>query len=230
VEWQDYLGFLRRRWWIIAVIVAVDVVVSGYVFARTYRHAGYQACLTAFVADLSSPSAIIAPQTSIQAEGQLLAGETAANFFGDDVIDVAESQHVARYISGQLAARGLPNTGTGDINGAVSGSRRDRTIKLCVNNPNSESALAAAGVLGTAMTTGRRAFLGPKVGQRVYVGIVSDPSVAKVSTRHDELNFGLRVILGLLLGIGIALLWDALDPRVRNRQDVERALGAPVLS
>jgi capsular polysaccharide biosynthesis protein len=230
VEWQDYLGFLQRRWPIIGAVLAIVVVGSAYLFLKSYRHAGYQACVTAYVADISAPGLISAPETSLAAEGQLLAGETAANFFGDDVIDVAESQHVAQYVSARLAARHLPNTAAGDINGAVSGSRRDRTVTLCVNNPNSQSALAVAAELGSAMTVHRRAFLGTKIGQRVYVGIVSDPSVSKVSTRHDLFNFGLRVLLGLLLALGVALLWDALDPRVRNRQDVERALGAPILS
>jgi capsular polysaccharide biosynthesis protein len=230
VEWHDYLGILRRRWIIIAAILAVDVVSSGYLFLRSYRHAGYQACVTVYVADVSAPGLVAAPETSLAAEGQLLAGETAANFFGDDVLDVAESQHVAAYISARLAPRHLPNAATGDINGAVGGSRRDRTVAMCVTNPDSDTALAAAAVLGNAMTKHRNAFLGGKIGRRVYVGVVSDPSVGKVSTRHDLVNFGLRVLLGLLLAIGVALLWDALDPTVRNRQDVERALGVPILS
>jgi capsular polysaccharide biosynthesis protein len=230
MDWRDYWEIVGRRWAIVAVIVVLDVLASGYLFARSYKKLGYQACLTAYVADVSAPSTIIAPQTSIQAEGQLLAGETAANFYADDVLDVAESQHVARFISAQLAPQRLPNTSTGDINGAISGSRRDRTLSMCVSNPSSASALAAASTLGSAMTVHRSKFLGPKIGQRAYVGIISDPSVGKVSSRHDLLNLGLRIILGLLLAIGVALIWDAIDPRVRNRRDVERTLGVPVLS
>jgi tyrosine-protein kinase len=43
-------------------------------------------------------------------------------------------------------------------------------------------------------------------------------------------NALLGVFLGLLLGLGIAFLWETLDKRVRSEDEIERRLGLPLLS
>jgi tyrosine-protein kinase len=43
-------------------------------------------------------------------------------------------------------------------------------------------------------------------------------------------NGMLGAFLGLLLGLGIAFLWEALDKRVRSEDELERRLGLPLLS
>jgi capsular polysaccharide biosynthesis protein len=227
--WDQYLGILRRRWKTLAVLVALDLVISGALFLRSVRHLGYQACTTVYVADVGAPGLISAPETALQQEGALLAGETAANFFGDDVVDVAGSQHVARFVSRLLAGRNLPNTAQGDINGAVGGSRRDRTVSLCATNPNEQSALAIAGGVGLAMTRYRSLFFGSQMAKRVYTAVVSDPSASKASARHELTVFAEQFILGLLVAGGLVLLWDALDPRVRDRRDLAAGAGVPVI-
>ncbi|HLJ69655.1 MAG TPA: hypothetical protein VKX16_20040 [Chloroflexota bacterium] len=223
-----YIAILRRRWPILVAIIALDVLVSGYLYRKAHNAAGFQACTTLYVADVTAPGMVSAADTN--ATAQLLAGESAANFFGDDINDVAQSQHVAAYVSARLAPRHLPNTSPSDIDGAVSASRLDRTLHLCVSNAYSTSALAAAQVLGTAMTSDRALFVGKAMAKRTFVNVISDASVGPASSSHALLNFGLRVILGVLLAIGLGLMWDALDPRVRDKRDLERTLGVPVLA
>lgn len=43
-------------------------------------------------------------------------------------------------------------------------------------------------------------------------------------------NATLGAFLGLLLGLGIAFLWETLDKRVRTEEEIERRLGMPLLS
>src|SRR5690348_3879525 len=118
MEWEHYWGVLRRRWLIIVVILLLDLLAGAFVYARSRRAAGYRACTTLYVADVSSPSLIAAPPTTLETAGQLLAGETAANFFGDDILDVAQSSKVASYVSASLAGQGLPHSAENDINGS----------------------------------------------------------------------------------------------------------------
>lgn len=239
MPWDRYWGILRRRWLIIVAVILLDVLVSGYLFAKSYRHAGYQGCVTLYVADVGAPSLISAPSDTLDTAGQLLAGETAANFFADDILDVAQSQRVAAAISRTLREAAmvsralrptLSNIAAADINGSISGSRRDRTVTLCDTNPNQASALAIAGQLGNAMTSGRAQFVGAAVAKRVFVKVISSASVGAVSASHQLLNFALRVILGILVAAGLALLWDALDPAVRDRRDLAATLGVPVIA
>ncbi|MGH2443383.1 MAG: hypothetical protein ACRDFX_09495 [Chloroflexota bacterium] len=216
MTWRAYIGIFKRRWAVIAVVIVLDLLISGYLLARASRHLAYQGCVTLYVADVSAPSLISAPQTTLDTAGQLLAGETAANFFGDDILDVAESQHVALFVTRRIQPQRLPNTSIGDINGSISGMRRDRTVNLCVSNPNSASALAAAGALGTAMTVDRGRFIGKAMAKRTFVSVISDPSSTKTSLRHDLTNFALQVIVGILVALGLALLWETMDPAPRE--------------
>lgn len=221
MTWSSYADILRRRWPIVAAILLLDVLVSGALFARAYRHVGYAGCVTVYVADVSAPS------VTLETTDQLLAGETAANFFGDDILDVAQSSDVARTISDALGPAHLPNSAPGEL--AVSGARKDRTVNLCVANPSAATAGAAAQLLGYEMTKNRAHFIGKKMARRTYVRVISPASVGKVSASHQLVNLVLRLVLGLLVALGLALLWDAVDPTVRDRLDVERALGVPVL-
>jgi capsular polysaccharide biosynthesis protein len=65
---------------------------------------------------------------------------------------------------------------------------------------------------------------------RTFVKQISAPGVGRTSASHDLLNLALRIILGVLVALGIAFLWDALDPAARDVRDVEASLGVPVLA
>lgn len=222
-----YLGILRRRWYLIALIVCVDLAVSSYLYRKADVAAGYQGCTELYVADMSAPSGIAAPQTSLQGTGDLLAGETAANFFADDILDVAQSSSVSTYVTQKVYGNRL--TTPSAVNWNVGGSRRDRTVTLCLTSPDPAAALRGGQALATGMTTDRSMFLGV-MAKRIYTRVISPATVAPAPTSHALLSLLLRMVLGVLVALGAALLWDALDPRVRNRADVERALRVPVLS
>ena len=221
-----YLGILGRRWYLIVLIICVDLAVSAYFYRQANTNAEYQSCTELYVADMSAPSLISAPPTSLQSAGELLAGETAANFFADDILDIAQSASVSSYITDTVfPTASFPQA----PNWAVGGSRRDRTVTLCLASPDPTVALKAGEALAAAMTTDRAKFLGP-MAKRIYTRVISPASVGPAPTSHATVTLLLRLVLGVLVALGAAFLWDALDPRVRNRADVERALRVPVLS
>lgn len=57
--------------------------------------------------------------------------------------------------------------------------------------------------------------------------VATDPT--KPSSPRVFLNLFVAIFLGCLLGIGTGLLFELLDPRVRSAQDLQVALGLPVL-
>lgn len=221
MDWRSYWEIVRRRWPLVAIILLLDLLGSGYLFAKSYRSVGYQGCITLYVADVSSPG------VTLETTDQLLAGETAANFFADDILDVAQSADVATAIGRALNGAGH---GGGNTSFSVTGARKDRTVNLCVTDPSAAVAGRAATELGTLMSSSRARFIGRKMADRTYVRVISPASVSRAPAGHALVNLLLRLVLGLLVGIGLALLWDAMDPTVRNRADVEGALGAPVLA
>jgi capsular polysaccharide biosynthesis protein len=224
MPWNAYLGILQRRWVLIAAIIALDVAASGYLYLKAHRQIGYQASLTLYVSDVSAPS------VTLETTDQLLSGETAANFFADDILDVAQSSRVAAFIGRHISSLHLPNSAPSNFSGAIGGSRKDRTVNLTLNNPNQRTALTAADALGAAMSVDRAQFIGRQMARRTFVTVVSPATVGPAPAGRALVSFALRLFLGILVALGLAFLWDALDPTVRDAHDVEHSLGLPVLA
>lgn len=61
-------------------------------------------------------------------------------------------------------------------------------------------------------------------------------SVVRPATGAEQIrptpvrNAALGAAVGIILGFGIALLWNALDRRVRSEEEIERVLGVPLLA
>ncbi|HZU13106.1 MAG TPA: hypothetical protein VFB58_09725 [Chloroflexota bacterium] len=228
MDWMSYLAILRRRWVIIAAILVLDLAATGYLYHKAQRSAGYQSCLELYVGDAGAASYIIAPGTNLMdTQSQALAGETAANFFADDVVDVSGSRSVSSYIQTDMQHGSA--LVSGPIAFSISGSRVDRTVNLCVNDADASQAGVAAAYLARAMTTDRKLFFGP-VAKRIYTNVIGAPVTSPVPSGHAALTALLRLVLGLLVALGVGFVWDALDPTVRDRADAERALGVPVIS
>lgn len=206
MAFSGYLGILLRRWWIVAGIILLDVLVSLYLYRKDTRALGAQSCLTVYVADLSSPGLISAPPTTLQAEGELLAGETAANFFGDDILDISRSRSVLQYMQRHAPSGQSQPTAFG-----VSGSRLDRTVNLCVNAPLASQAQDGANALSRAITVDRAQFIGTAMAKRWYVHVISAPLTSPAPPSHARRDLLLRIALGVLVALGAAFLWDAVD-------------------
>jgi polysaccharide biosynthesis transport protein len=57
------------------------------------------------------------------------------------------------------------------------------------------------------------------------------PATGAVQVQPKPVRNGfVGLALGLILGVGLALLWEALDTRVRSAEDIERRLGLPLLA
>jgi len=73
-----------------------------------------------------------------------------------------------------------------------------------------------------AQTTPPLQVLGTPEVEQLEEGFISAPTDRRIRAL-------LAGMLGLVLGLGLALVVDRLDPRLRERDDVEEALGLPVL-
>jgi capsular exopolysaccharide synthesis family protein len=73
-------------------------------------------------------------------------------------------------------------------------------------------------------------------GDRVGVSVLEDATVIPVSTggfqppRSQLVRTALAALIGLLVGIGLALLFERMRARVRTREEAEESAGLPVLA
>ncbi len=65
---------------------------------------------------------------------------------------------------------------------------------------------------------------------RTSVEIYSQPAIAKVpSSPNYRLNFSAGAVLGIILGVAVALIFNYFDTSIKTLEDAERSLGLPVL-
>ena len=99
-----------------------------------------------------------------------------------------------------------------------------------------ERTLATLRRKGSAATPLYRSIAQKAQDLRTIELLQSRPAIVRVASTGEKVaptpmrNAVLGLGLGLLLGIGAALLWEALDRRVRDEAEIEQLLGGPLLS
>lgn len=217
---------LRRRWWL---VLGLPAVVLGLSLA-TLRPAPaqYQARL-AFAVDVPH-SALVAGSD----EG------TAAKV-GEALVDDI-SRIIPRDVFAAAVARRLPaemQISAGELAADTSATDRHRVTDITVTRtlpPGTDetafqrelAAIAQAVVAELEENAGQWfARLGA---DEVRLTLVDAPDVTRLPpSLRQRLELPLRVLLALVLGIGLALLLHALDPRLYTAADAGRAARAPVV-
>lgn len=138
------------------------------------------------------------------------------------------SDNFAVDVSAVLAEQGSP-IATDDLIGAFRADGFHSILTLYVTWDEREQIIAITEAAVTVLQTRNQTYFPQFAAQPVQVVPLDDMSVDEVPppimTRLTPL---LRIALGLLAGIGLALLAEYLDDRLRTRADVER-IGLSVL-
>jgi polysaccharide biosynthesis transport protein len=105
-------------------------------------------------------------------------------------------------------------------------------LEIAATDRNPARAAQIANAVGQELKSAA-SELTPKRGDGVEAVQVTTIAAAEVpeqaSSPNIPRNLGAGLIVGLLLGLGIAVLRDFLDTRVRNEDDVRAVTGSPVL-
>jgi capsular exopolysaccharide synthesis family protein len=216
VELKDYLRILRERWVLIAVTTVVVVAMAGvYTLLATPQ---YQSTARVFVT------------TPATADGSAIA--QGAQFSQERV------KSYATLITGDEAAKRIIkklnlSESPGAVSSQLSTSIELDTVVLSISatDPSparaQELAQTAAEVmvgLVTELETPDGQTLSP------VKATVVDPAPKPTSpiSPQPTRNIGLGLVLGLMLGAGLAVLREVLDNRVRTAEDIARVFGEEV--
>ncbi len=220
MEIRSYFKILARWWWL---IVLPPLVVGAYTLVKRQPPSTVYGATLRFTASQ--------PQT--QASGGYDPNYyrwLTSEYIVGGLKDWVKTGAFADALSAELAARGL-NLPAGTVAGAVSGSDNQRSILLVyLSWPNDKELLTIAEAV-TAVLQTRNAAVFPQLGgQPATVTPLDKPSVGplppSLRARYDWL---LKVGLGLVAGLALALVAHYLDPWVREKDELER-LGLPVIA
>lgn len=217
VEIRDYIRVLRKGW---VFIVALTLI--GTALAATYsilQTPEYQATSKVFV--------------SVQTSGSVSDLTQGGNFAQNQVKSYADVVTTPVVLQPVIAKLGLA-TSVGQLAKQVSASSPTDTVIVEITVVNESPQLAAE--IANAVASSFQRTVGSLVPESadgiapVQITLLQQATIpGSPASPNTPVNIALGAVVGLIIGLGIALLREALDTRVRNERDVEILTDAPIL-
>jgi len=217
VELKDYIHVIRKRWQIIVAVMLV--VVAGAALATALSPKVYEATTQLFVSTSGSSdsNALLSGSNFTQQRVKSYADVITTPNVLDPVIQTLQLNTTAAKLGDQITATVPLDT---------------VLIEVAVTNTDPRVAAEVADAVGKQFTKTVADLESVTKGQPspVKVTVVSAPTVptAPISPKPTR-NLALGVVLGLLLGLGLALLRDLLDTTIKNEKDCAEVTDATVV-
>lgn len=217
VEIRDYLRVLRARWKSIIAVTVLGVaaaVLGTFLTTPLYAASSQLFVSTTGTADVSAAyQGNLFSQQRVTSYAELIKGEEVAQRVVDD-LDLTES---AAAVAGQVSVQVVPDT---------------VLLTVTVTDPSAVRARDLVNAISrqfTGLVTELETPTGGTVAAaKVTVVQVADQPTSPVSPQPLR-NLALGLVLGVLLGAGLAVLRDRLDNTVKERREVVENTGAPVV-
>lgn len=218
MELTDYIRILRKNWLIIVVAALLGVgIAATYSLTRTPM---YEAQSTVFVSSQSG--------TSIQ---ELQQGSTFTQSRVTTYTNLVTTPIVMNPVIAEL---GLEDTTSVELASSVSASSPLNTTLITITVENADPIAAAniANALGASLTSAVESIETPNGTETSPVRLtrVKDaiPPLSP-SSPNVPLNLALGGLVGLAVGIGVAVLRAVLDTRIRTPRDIEQVTDRPLI-
>ncbi len=217
MELKDYFRVIRKRWQIIVAVMLV--VLAGSALATTLSPKVYEAQTRLFVSTSGGSNS-----------NDLLSG---SNFTQQRVKSYADVITTPNVLDPVISSLGI-NTTAAKLGDQITATVPLDTviIEVAVTNTSPRLAAQIADAVGRQFIKTVANLESVTKGQSspVKVTVVSAPTVptAPISPKPTR-NLALGVVLGLLLGLGLALLRDLLDTTIKIEKDCAEVTDAPVI-
>ncbi|MHB1472926.1 MAG: tyrosine-protein kinase domain-containing protein [Dermatophilaceae bacterium] len=217
MELKDYIRIIRKRWRII--VAAMLVVLAGAALATALSPKVYQAQTRLFVSTSggNDSGALLQGSSFTQQRVKSYADVITTPKVLDPVIQTLRLDTTAAKLGSQITATVPLDT---------------VLIEVAVTNTDPRVAAEVADAVGKQFTNtvADLESVGNGKSSPVKVTVVSAPTVptTPISPKPTR-NLALGVVLGLLLGLGLALLRDLLDTTIKGEKDCAEVTDATVI-
>ncbi|HEY0889036.1 MAG TPA: polysaccharide biosynthesis tyrosine autokinase [Nocardioides sp.] len=219
MELSDYLKLVRRRWVsILLVTLLCGALALAYTALQTKQYASdVRLFVSTTVADASNAGTINAGGQFSQARVQSYAG-------------LASSRELAEAVIQKLDLDAEPEELTGKVTASVAVNTVNLTLTVTDADPHQAQRIAQA--YAEALTELVRQLETPpgQTDAPIKATIVDNASLSENPVAPKPVrNVGLGIVLGGLLGLGLAVLRQKLDTRVHSTEEVVELTDKPVL-
>nr|WP_255670327.1 polysaccharide biosynthesis tyrosine autokinase [Aeromicrobium wangtongii] len=215
---RDYFRVLRAQWKLVAVFSLIAVALAAAVTLRETPQ--YASSARMFVSTQGSTDDAQAANQGGQFSLQRV----------KSYADLLTGREIARRVVDRLQLDETP----GELASQISASTKLDTVILTVrvNDPDPKRArLLAAAVSDEFVAYVAELETPPGKDQATIKATVVDPaseSTAPISPQPVR-NIGLGLILGLILGAGVAVLRETLDTTIKSTRQLESLVPAPII-
>jgi tyrosine-protein kinase len=216
VEVRDYLDILRRRWLSIAIVTLITLAFASLVtlaLPKTYTATTrvFFAVAGDSVSELEQGSSFAEKQRSSYAE------VATSPLVLEPVIRTLSLSTTATELQKSIEATVPLET----VIVEISATDHDPERAAAIANAVGAELGKVAGDLSPSRQDGREAVRATPLAVAQVPDMPSSPNIVR--------NLGIGLVLGLLLGLGIAILRQLLDTKIRSEQDVRGLTDRPVL-
>lgn len=215
MDLRDFLRTLRMRWWIVLAATIVATGVGGLVTGLTQAR---YATTTTFFVTTANQGVAEAYQGGLFSQQRV---KSYADLLGSDRLAQAVTQHGVGLGPAQtkalISARAVPNT---------------VLLQATVTDVSPARSQAVAVAVAEEFAKLVESLETPPGGQEpsVKVEVVSGPALDPTPVSPRPLrNYALGGLLGLVVGILVAVLRQALDTKIRTGEILREQTGAPLL-
>lgn len=215
MELSDYLRILRKRW-----IVIVALTLLGVAAAST---------LTILATPKYQASTLVYVQVSASTVGDLAQGGAFAQNQAKSYAEVVSTPRVLDSVVKDLNL----NTTAAALAASVTADAPTLTVNIRITVTRDSPTQAAQ--IANAVTASFKQVISEITkpaagGPQVSISVLQNATVPSgPSSPNAGFNLALGLLVGLALGVGIAVLWQVLDTRIRGERDVDAITKAPVI-
>ena len=217
MELRDYLRIAHRRWKLILGCVLAAVAAAALVTFQTTPQ--YSSSARLFVST--------APSDSGDAyTGSLFSAQRVTSY-----ADLVTGEELSRRVIDELGLDMEPTDLAGKISATVVPETVIMQISVTDSSPEQAQRLAQAVAQEVADFVAELETPPGKANAPIKATIVDAASLPQTPVSPQPVrNIGLAAILGLLLGLGAAVLRELLDTTVKSHEDVAETTGAAVMA
>jgi capsular polysaccharide biosynthesis protein len=226
MELREYWNIIRRRWWLPAALTMVALIASTVVGVR--GAAAYKTDMRLAVSTIPTPD-----PNGVLYYDPVYYSNLDSEYLADDMSEFISSRAFADEVHRELATSSTPLDV--DIETIMSATRTKKThrfIDIAITTPTFDEGSAIAASISRILADQAHLaqYLQALTAYNTHMSIVTPPVTHRANTLPGLVSeIGLRTLIGLLVGVGLAFLVDYLDPTVRTREEAERLLELPIV-
>ena len=212
IDLKEYFGIIKKRFWIIALIATVAVVISGAISFFVLQPV-YQAKSTLIVNTEKT-----AESTTVSND-QLSVTQKLAVTYGE----IIKSRAVIEPVITNLKLDATYEQVAGQI--TVSPVKDTQIISISVEDTNPNKARDIANEIPKVFKKEAK-----RITKANSVEVIDKAILPKAPIKPNKvMNVAIAAVLGVMIGLFVIFLIEYLDNKMKTPQDIEKHLGLPIL-